>query len=204
MTVLVGAPVAETARVLPRKRGVLYAWFIVVFLMVLYTSSLIDRTILSLLVKPIRADLHLSDTEYQLPDRAWRSSLLYTTAGDSAGLGGGSLEPPQPDRDGCRRLVDHDRQLRSGQQLLAPVRIARRSSVSAKRRCCLASYSLISEYFPPERPARPLSVFSTRYSHRLRAGTDDRRFDYRGNRRAIGPVNLPITSASPSRGKVYF
>ena len=47
-----------------RSTSVAYAWFVVTFLMVLLTSSFIDRTILSLLVKPIRADLHLTDTQF--------------------------------------------------------------------------------------------------------------------------------------------
>src|SRR5882757_5151587 len=46
------------------NRGGLYAWLVVVFLMVLLTSNFIDRTILSLLVWPIRHDLVLSDTEF--------------------------------------------------------------------------------------------------------------------------------------------
>src|SRR5579883_2055918 len=47
-----------------RNPGLFYPWLVVAFLMLVYTSSFIDRTILSLLVQPIRADLHLSDSEY--------------------------------------------------------------------------------------------------------------------------------------------
>src|SRR6201996_9708044 len=58
----------------------LYPWFVVLFLMVLLTSSFIDRTILSLMVKPIRQDLHLTDTEYSyLAGLAF--VVLYTVTG---------------------------------------------------------------------------------------------------------------------------
>ena len=43
-----------------------WAWFAVAALMVAYTSSFIDRQILSLLVQPIRADLGITDTQFSL------------------------------------------------------------------------------------------------------------------------------------------
>ena len=43
-----------------------YSWMIVAFLMVLYTSSFIDRQILALLVKPIRTDFNIDDFQYGL------------------------------------------------------------------------------------------------------------------------------------------
>jgi MFS family permease len=158
MTVLVGAPVAETARVLPRKRGTLYAWFIVVFLMVLYTSSFIDRTILSLLVKPIRADLHLTDTEFSyLTGLAF--VVLYTTAGIPLGW--------VADRWSRRGLIAVGVALWS--VMTASCGLANsfwrlfvsRAGVGIGEATLLpCSYSLISEYFPSERLARPLSVFA--------------------------------------------
>jgi MFS family permease len=44
----------------------LYSWAVVGFLMLLYTSSFIDRQILALLVKPIRSDFHIDDFQYGL------------------------------------------------------------------------------------------------------------------------------------------
>jgi MFS family permease len=43
-----------------------YSWTVVAFLMLLYTSSFIDRQILALLVKPIRTDFHIDDFQYGL------------------------------------------------------------------------------------------------------------------------------------------
>lgn len=43
-----------------------YAWFVVALLMLAFTSSFIDRQILTLLVGPIRADLNITDTQFSL------------------------------------------------------------------------------------------------------------------------------------------
>jgi MFS family permease len=48
------------------RPALLYSWLTVVFLMVLYTSSFIDRQILALLVKPIRTDFNIDDFQYGL------------------------------------------------------------------------------------------------------------------------------------------
>ena len=42
------------------------AWYAVAILMVAYTFSFIDRSILTLLVAPIRQDLGISDTQFSL------------------------------------------------------------------------------------------------------------------------------------------
>ena len=39
-----------------------YAWFVVIVLTLAYTCSFIDRQILTLLIEPIRRDLHINDT----------------------------------------------------------------------------------------------------------------------------------------------
>jgi MFS family permease len=43
-----------------------YAWFVVFLLVLAFTSSFIDRQIVSLLVAPIRADLNITDTQFSL------------------------------------------------------------------------------------------------------------------------------------------
>ena len=48
------------------RPSLLYSWIVVGFLMLLYTSSFIDRQILGLLVKPIRSDLQIDDFQYGL------------------------------------------------------------------------------------------------------------------------------------------
>ena len=43
-----------------------YAWFVVGVLTLAYTCSFIDRQILTLLIEPIRRDLHITDTQVSL------------------------------------------------------------------------------------------------------------------------------------------
>ncbi len=47
----------------PERR---YAWYVVALLLVALTISYVDRQILNLMVKPIRADLNISDTGISL------------------------------------------------------------------------------------------------------------------------------------------
>ena len=52
------------------------AWYIVGVLALAYTFSFIDRSILGLMVGPIRADLDINDTQFSPAARAgvWRCS----------------------------------------------------------------------------------------------------------------------------------
>ncbi len=43
-----------------------YAWYVVILCMVAYIFSFIDRQILALMIEPIKADLHISDTQFSL------------------------------------------------------------------------------------------------------------------------------------------
>src|SRR6202012_466274 len=57
-------PFDEASQSYSRSMGAIYPWIVVIVLTLLYTSSFIDRTILGTLVKPIRADLDITDTEF--------------------------------------------------------------------------------------------------------------------------------------------
>jgi MFS family permease len=50
----------------PETQNLKHAWFVVGILTLAYVSSFIDRQILSLLVKPIKRDLNISDTQISL------------------------------------------------------------------------------------------------------------------------------------------
>lgn len=56
------------------------AWWAVVVLFLAYTISFVDRTILSLLVEPLRRDLHISDTQVSLL-QGLAFAIFYTTMG---------------------------------------------------------------------------------------------------------------------------
>jgi sugar phosphate permease len=62
-----------------------YAWYVVIVLMLVYTLSFIDRQILSLLVKPIESDLHVSDTQVGLL-QGLAFALFYTLLGLPLGV----------------------------------------------------------------------------------------------------------------------
>jgi len=57
-----------------------YAWYVVSVLMLCYALSLIDRQILSLLVAPMKRDLHINDTRIGLL-QGLSFALFYTLAG---------------------------------------------------------------------------------------------------------------------------
>ncbi len=56
------------------------AWWAVIVLFIAYTLSFVDRTILSLLVEPLRRDLHISDTQISLL-QGLAFAIFYTTVG---------------------------------------------------------------------------------------------------------------------------
>jgi MFS family permease len=55
-------------------------WYVIAVLMLIYTSSFIDRTIISLLVAPIRSDLGISDTQMSLVS-GLSFAVFYTVLG---------------------------------------------------------------------------------------------------------------------------
>jgi sugar phosphate permease len=57
-----------------------YAWYIVIVLFLAYTSSFIDRIIMSLLVEPIKRDLLLSDTQFSVL-HGFAFAIFYTLMG---------------------------------------------------------------------------------------------------------------------------
>ena len=53
------APVTDA----PSQNSTVYIWYVVCILMVAYVFSFIDRQIFSMVVGPLRRDLHISDTQ---------------------------------------------------------------------------------------------------------------------------------------------
>jgi MFS family permease len=135
----------------------LYQWFLVLMLTVLYTSSYIDRQILGLLVKPIRADLHISDTEY-----SYLSGFAFVTMYSIVGIPLGWAV----DRWNRRAIIV------AGVSVWSLMTAGCGLAGSFSRLFALrigvgigeatlspASYSLISDYFPPGKLSRALSVY---------------------------------------------
>lgn len=134
------------------------AWFAVAVLMVAYTSSFIDRQILTLLVDPIRRDLAISDTQFSLL-AGIAFSLFYTLMG---------LPLARLSDRGSRRMI-----VLVGVAVWSLMTVACGFAASfwglfaarigvgiGEATLSPAAYSLISDYFPPERRARALAVYS--------------------------------------------
>lgn len=133
------------------------AWFAVAMLTGLYIFSYIDRTILTLLVAPIRRDLQISDTEISLL-HGFAFALFYTFLGLPLG-----------------RLSDRYHRIgiisigifvwsvmtaisgfaRSFWQLF----LARVGVGVGEAALSPAAYSIITDYFPPEKRSRALSTY---------------------------------------------
>ena len=136
-----------------------YAWFVVIILMTLYIFSFVDRMIIALLVGPIKQHLSLTDTHIgllhglafavfytfvgvflaRLAD-SWNrvkliaiGVLLWGLATAACGLAGSFASLFV-----ARMLVG------VGEATLSP-----------------AAYSLISDYFPPEKRARAMSLYTS-------------------------------------------
>jgi MFS family permease len=136
-----------------------YSWYVVFVLTLAYTCSFIDRQILTLLIEPIRRDLDVSDTQVSLLG-GLAFSIFYTTLGIP-----------------IARLADqtHRRNLMAAgvavwSLMTAACGLARsfwglfaaRVGVGVGEAALSpAAFSLLSDYFPPQRLARAISVYST-------------------------------------------
>ena len=123
-----------------------------------YTLSYVDRTILSLLVQPIKADLHLSDTEFSLL-QGFAFACLYTLLGIPLGA--------LADRSCRRNLIATGVGVWSAMTALcglansfATLFAARVGVGVGEAALGPAAYSMISDYFPPQRRGRALSAYS--------------------------------------------
>jgi len=133
------------------------AWFAVSVLTTIYIFSYLDRTILTLLVAPIRRDLTINDTQISLL-HGFAFALFYTLFGFPLG-----------------RLADSRRRVglisagvvvwsimtavsgfaRTFWQLF----FARMGVGVGEAALSPAAYSIITDYFPPEKLSRALSVY---------------------------------------------
>lgn len=139
-------------------RSDVYAWGVVVLLILALTLSMIDRMILTLLVGPIKADFGLSDTEISLL-HGLAFTLLYVIAGLPMG-----------------RLADnYSRRAIAGWSVFswslattlcgaannfAQLFIARVCVGIGEAGLSPAAVSMISDYFPSAKVAKPIAYYS--------------------------------------------
>jgi MFS family permease len=135
-----------------------YAWYVVGVLTLVYVFSFIDRQILNLLVRPIRRDLGISDTEMSLL-MGFSFAVFYTFFGIPLGR----LADTRSRRTiiavgfafwslftaGCGLAKNF------GQMLLMRMGVGVGEAALSP-----AAYSMITDCFPPRRRATALSVYS--------------------------------------------
>jgi MFS family permease len=135
-----------------------YAWYVVVLLTIAYVFSFLDRQILSLLVEPVRADLQISDTQMGLL-QGLAFGIFYTLLGIPLGR--------LADRRSRRGIIAAGITIwcimtaacglaRNFAQLF----IARVGIGVGEAALNPSAFSLIADYFPRERRARPMSFYN--------------------------------------------
>jgi MFS family permease len=133
------------------------AWYAVIVLLVAYTFGFIDRSIMTILVEPIEADLHIKDTAIGVLN-GFAFVIFYVTLGVPLGW--------FADRTNRKRLICGSIGLwslmsascglaRSFSQLF----VARVGVGIGEAGLSPATYSLIADYFPPDRRSAPLGVY---------------------------------------------
>jgi MFS family permease len=124
----------------------------------LYALSFLDRQLLSLLAEPIKADLNLTDTQLGLLS-GFTFALFYSTFGIPVAW--------FADRSNRVRIVSAACALWSAftaasglAQNVAQLALARVGVGVGEAGGSPPSYSIIADYFPPERRALPLAIYS--------------------------------------------
>ncbi|MFN7935445.1 MAG: MFS transporter [Bryobacteraceae bacterium] len=149
--------VVETKPAEPPYPSAGYAWYVLALLTLVYVFSFIDRQILNLLVGPVRRDLGLSDTQMSLL-MGFSFALFYT----GFGIPLGRLADSRSRRTiiaigfatwslfsaGCGLARTF------AQMLLMRVGVGVGEATLSP-----AAYSLLTDYFPPQRRATALSVY---------------------------------------------
>jgi MFS family permease len=135
-----------------------YAWYVVVILTIAYVFSFLDRQILSLLVEPIRADLGISDTQMSLL-QGLAFGIFYTVLGIPIGR--------LADKRSRRAIIATGVTIwclmtaASGlAKNFAQLFAARIGIGVGEATLNPSAYSLISDYFPREKRARPVSFYN--------------------------------------------
>jgi len=135
-----------------------YAWYVVVILTLAYMFSFLDRQILSLLVEPIKADLQISDTQMSLL-QGLAFGIFYTLLGVPIGR--------LADRRSRRGIIATGITIwccmtaacglarNFGQLFLARIGVGVGEAALNP-----SAFSLISDYFPREKRARPMSFYN--------------------------------------------
>lgn len=162
MTIEAGVTAAAPSRGAPAQADWpdrRYAWCVVALLMLAFTSSFIDRQILTLLVGPIRADLNITDTQFSLLV-GLAFSLFYAFCGLPLAYAA--------DRYSRRWIIAVGvafwslATVASGfAETYAHLFLARMCVGIGEATLTPAAASLIADYFAPARRGRAMAVYAT-------------------------------------------
>ncbi|WP_045764803.1 spinster family MFS transporter [Xanthomonas albilineans] len=137
----------------------LYAWYVTVVLLLAYTLSFVDRQILGLLVQPIKRDLLLSDAQFSLV-HGLAFAVFYTLIGVFLGR--------VADRRNRRNLIVLGIVVwivatAAGAYVTSffTLFMARVFVGVGEAALSPAAYSMLADYFPPQRRARAMSVYTS-------------------------------------------
>lgn len=135
------------------------SWSLVFILVLAYICAFADRQILSLLVDPIKRDLGITDTQFSL-----LNGLAFTLCYTIVGLPLAWLA----DRGSRRNLIISCISFWSLMTALCGMAntywglfLARMGVGAGEAGLSPAAYSMIADHFPPEKRARPMSVYAT-------------------------------------------
>ena len=142
----------------PTQPNLRYAWYVIFVLMLANISSFLDRQILSLLVAPIKRDLHLSDTEMSLL-MGFSFALFYTIFGIFIGH--------FADKFNRRNIIIAGistwslmTALCGGIHTYTQFFLARIGVGVGEATLGPSAYSIIADYFPKSKLARAMSTYS--------------------------------------------
>ncbi len=140
------------------KPSLRYAWYVVGVLLLAYISSFIDRQIISLLVKPIKASFGISDTQMGVL-MGLSFAVLYTLVGIPIGL--------MADRMNRKRIISWGILVWSMMTVFCGIAgnyslffLARVGVGVGEAALSPAAYSIISDYFPKKKLATAMSVYN--------------------------------------------
>jgi predicted MFS family arabinose efflux permease len=135
-----------------------YRRYVLAVLVLVYVVNFIDRQVFSILIEPIKADIHLSDTQLGFLGGV-AFAFFYTFAGIPIAR--------WADRGNRVTIVTLALVIWSGMTALtgfargfASLMVARIGVGIGEAGCSPPIHSLISDYFPPERRATALSIYS--------------------------------------------
>lgn len=141
------------------KPGTPYAWYSVVVLLVLYTFSFIDRTIIALMIGPIRESLQISDTQVSLL-HGLAFALFYTLFGIPIAK--------LSDSRSRQRIITFGALIWSGVTAMCGLAgsfwhlfMMRMGVGVGEAALSPAAYSMIADYFDPPKLTRAMSLYSS-------------------------------------------